>query len=192
MTGSQAWAGRLGDEKTETTMGIIATGTCQRHGAGGKRGTVNYAAYLQSDRWKRMRTTLLANVQCFGCRRQPAHELHHTTYQTLGHESWKDVVPLCRLCHETLHRALRKRWPLSSVGKLAEWSPGVWPMVFGMSLHHVRREGNWKHYFTTAFPRGTAQSKGGRKKASKKERRRRRTQRHMAQNRAYHERMCNR
>jgi hypothetical protein len=33
-------------------------------------------------------------------------DLHHRTYARLGHESCRDLAPLCRHCHAVLHRVL--------------------------------------------------------------------------------------
>jgi hypothetical protein len=33
-------------------------------------------------------------------------DLHHRNYDRLGHERFDDLIPLCRACHEQLHRIL--------------------------------------------------------------------------------------
>ena len=33
-------------------------------------------------------------------------DLHHRCYDRLGHEQFDDVTPLCRACHDQLHRIL--------------------------------------------------------------------------------------
>ena len=33
-------------------------------------------------------------------------DLHHRTYDRLGHERFDDLIPLCRECHERVHRIL--------------------------------------------------------------------------------------
>jgi 5-methylcytosine-specific restriction endonuclease McrA len=33
-------------------------------------------------------------------------DLHHRHYDRLGHEHFKDLVPLCRTCHDRVHRIL--------------------------------------------------------------------------------------
>ena len=33
-------------------------------------------------------------------------DLHHRSYARLGHELGHDLIPLCRACHGTLHRAI--------------------------------------------------------------------------------------
>ncbi len=33
-------------------------------------------------------------------------DLHHRNYDRLGHERFDDLIPLCRACHEQIHRVL--------------------------------------------------------------------------------------
>ncbi|SDT37294.1 hypothetical protein SAMN04515669_3765 [Jiangella sp. DSM 45060] len=33
-------------------------------------------------------------------------DLHHATYENLGREHHRDLVPMCRTCHERLHQVL--------------------------------------------------------------------------------------
>ncbi len=33
-------------------------------------------------------------------------DLHHRTYERLGSEACRDLIPLCRSCHGALHRML--------------------------------------------------------------------------------------
>ena len=33
-------------------------------------------------------------------------DLHHRTYERLGREADRDLIPLCRSCHSALHRVL--------------------------------------------------------------------------------------
>jgi hypothetical protein len=35
-------------------------------------------------------------------------DLHHTSYDQLGHEPDADLLPMCRSCHEALHRILER------------------------------------------------------------------------------------
>lgn len=30
-------------------------------------------------------------------------DLHHRTYERLGHEAYEDLIPMCRRCHDLLH-----------------------------------------------------------------------------------------
>ncbi len=33
-------------------------------------------------------------------------DMHHRTYDRLGHETHDDLIPMCRLCHRALHELL--------------------------------------------------------------------------------------
>ena len=65
----------------------------------------NYGEYLASAWWKSRRARFWANHKriCFCCE-QKATEIHHCSYDRKGAELDKDLVPLCRQCHETITR----------------------------------------------------------------------------------------
>lgn len=78
-----------------------------------------YAAYMKSPDWWRRRhqwaeeELRLASspdgIKCFGCSRLwrlSQDDLHHVTYDRLGHEDHEDLWPLCRGCHTLLHDLL--------------------------------------------------------------------------------------
>lgn len=61
----------------------------------------SYNGYLHSNLWKGRKGSYWATHRkiCFCCA-GPATELHHCSYNRLGREKDKDLVPLCRNCHE--------------------------------------------------------------------------------------------
>lgn len=67
-----------------------------------------YLAYIQSRAWLDRRAAALRdpNAACWCCGVmagvQPL-DLHHLTYERLRHEWPKDLVLLCRTCHDTVH-----------------------------------------------------------------------------------------
>lgn len=71
-----------------------------------------YKRYIKSPQWaavkRRYRESKLPqDCRVCGARRV---DLHHRTYDHLGHEPLRDLVPLCRADHQALHglqRALR-------------------------------------------------------------------------------------
>jgi hypothetical protein len=75
-----------------------------------------YAAYLTSAQWRRIREAWLQQYRrrhgdeptCQACGRawSLSDDLHHRTYRNLGQETFDDLLPLCRPCHERLHGAL--------------------------------------------------------------------------------------
>lgn len=68
-----------------------------------------YAEYLRSDHWQRMRKVALWrwNYKCVVCGTKDNLDVHHKTYDRLGHEALEDLVVLCRSCHEATHEYLR-------------------------------------------------------------------------------------
>jgi hypothetical protein len=76
-----------------------------------------YAAYMASRTWQRRRRAWLrhwrathpsADPACVVCDRAwtLTDDLHHASYDHLGHERGVDLVPMCRPCHEALHHIL--------------------------------------------------------------------------------------
>ncbi len=64
-----------------------------------------YAAYLQSDHWRRLRKQVLERdkYQCQGCLMAEATEVHHLTYAHRGSELLFELVSVCDECHERAH-----------------------------------------------------------------------------------------
>lgn len=66
---------------------------------------VNYAEYLQTEEWRQRAEAAKARVgyRCQICNRASPRvilEVHHRTYERLGHEQPEDLTVLCRGCHE--------------------------------------------------------------------------------------------
>jgi hypothetical protein len=79
-----------------------------------------YTAYIESDDWFRRREqwhtehveTTSAEPTCAVCDQTwtlNRDDLHHRTYDRLGHELHSDLIPLCR----THHRAVHDLWDAS-------------------------------------------------------------------------------
>lgn len=71
-----------------------------------------YAEYLRSAHWQRLRVLYRHKHEwrCAGCNTtEEPLDLHHKTYERLGHEQLSDLAPLCRRCHELLHALHRQR-----------------------------------------------------------------------------------
>ena len=74
-----------------------------------------YREYLKSDEWKRKRNRRIEidgnRCQCCGCRgtmRNPL-DVHHLTYHSIYHEDVdKDLVTLCRSCHQGMHSVMNR------------------------------------------------------------------------------------
>lgn len=65
-----------------------------------------YQKYLQSDHWKDVKERFRQSKRpkhCLICNNEQI-ELHHVSYSKLGNERIdRDIVPLCRNCHQKLH-----------------------------------------------------------------------------------------
>jgi hypothetical protein len=76
-----------------------------------KANKVRHREHLDSRYWQRLRgfKCISTNWKCEGCGEQHglALELHHPTYDRLGHEELADVQALCRPCHEKAHGLVR-------------------------------------------------------------------------------------
>jgi len=64
-----------------------------------------YSDYLDTDTWRVRRRLVLerAGGLCEGCRKEPATQVHHLTYDHVEHEFLWELVAVCRECHERFH-----------------------------------------------------------------------------------------
>lgn len=76
--------------------------TCRRAGA---RTQLPYSEYLKTEGWKTRRAAAIkrAGNHCQVCKSPDRLEVHHNTYERLGHELAADLIVLCRNCHQTFH-----------------------------------------------------------------------------------------
>jgi hypothetical protein len=64
-----------------------------------------YAEYLRTPHWRRFRKTAAKKLErVCPCGARTALDLHHMTYERIGHERLTDVAWLCRDCHDALHK----------------------------------------------------------------------------------------
>jgi hypothetical protein len=68
-------------------------------------GRPSYHTYLRSEAWsaKRQAAIRRAGGRCQLCNRSGPLEVHHRTYERLGHERDDDLIVLCRSCHQAFH-----------------------------------------------------------------------------------------
>ena len=66
---------------------------------------MTYHDYLQTERWKEFRKTVLEHYgkKCCRCGREAWLNIHHLTYERLGCEKLSDVIVLCKECHMAEH-----------------------------------------------------------------------------------------
>jgi hypothetical protein len=64
-----------------------------------------YAQYLQTEHWSKVRHRALeyAERRCQVCYSPKQVEVHHRTYERIGHERPADLTVLCRECHAKHH-----------------------------------------------------------------------------------------
>ncbi|MDE0683155.1 MAG: hypothetical protein OXI63_09595, partial [Candidatus Poribacteria bacterium] len=67
------------------------------------KGRFDYHEYLKSDRWQRLRKSVLTRDNELCICGAKATEVHHKTYARVGHEIPSDLVSLCRSCHQNVH-----------------------------------------------------------------------------------------
>ncbi len=109
-----------------------------------------YAAHLQSEYWDGLRRDVVAraNGTCELCQQKPLTQVHHLTYEHLGHETLNDVLGLCARCHRYLHRTgykkLRDRTrQFRQAQRLLELKLGVATRGKDRSLPPVPPNPNW-------------------------------------------------
>lgn len=69
-------------------------------------GKVDYQTYMASKAWQRRRASYFAEGWpkcCVACGAGSNITLHHMTYVRLGNEASRDLIAICRECHERLH-----------------------------------------------------------------------------------------
>lgn len=68
----------------------------------------NYVLYIQSNHWKRIKVLFKHGPhhkgKCYVCGSTEKLELHHKTYEWIGHENMNDLQELCVLCHGFVHQ----------------------------------------------------------------------------------------
>jgi len=105
----------------------------------GVRHTV-YQAYITSDDWYDRRIKLLcAHKYCLGCERSfETLQLHHISYDFLGAETRKDVIPVCVDCHSQIHASLKE------LGLSVKETATLWPRLYGTTLKEAVGKYGWR------------------------------------------------
>ena len=76
-----------------------------------------YKRYLQTEHWKKLRFEVLkrSGGRCERCGYRPwkrgVLQVHHKTYDNVGHETVDDLICVCAKCHMELHGITGKRSP---------------------------------------------------------------------------------
>ena len=98
---------------------------------------MDYREYLQSEHWKKFRTrVLIIRNRCEICNLGNSWSrffygqslnVHHLTYETLGHEKDTDVAVLCVACHAREHGLAG---PALFTRPLTEWQQFIGQFAF--------------------------------------------------------------
>lgn len=72
-----------------------------------------YEDYLKSQHWIKIRERYINKYgeRCEACG-EIGKELHHLKYDTLGNESFDDLMLLCENCHLEEHKSLKEEFNL--------------------------------------------------------------------------------
>lgn len=72
---------------------------------------MNYQEYIWSDVWRDKSKTFLeqreystGSSKCEVCEKKKPLNVHHLHYKTLGMESSRDLIAVCKKCHELIHK----------------------------------------------------------------------------------------
>jgi 5-methylcytosine-specific restriction endonuclease McrA len=84
---------------------------------------VAYLRYLRSDAWLKKRHLVLERdgYRCQLWHRHVATEVHHRTYEHLGHEPLEDLLSLCRTGHAAITVVLRRERHRARRLRLCQW-----------------------------------------------------------------------
>lgn len=65
---------------------------------------VDYPRYLASREWREKRKEVIERNDglCYRCLSAPIQDVHHVTYERIGHEDLDDLIGVCKPCHEYL------------------------------------------------------------------------------------------
>lgn len=75
----------------------------------GRESQVRYQDYLRSKEWdQRRREALERRSKCWICSSDENLQVHHLTYERLGHEYLEQLETLCDTCHRGVHRLMRQ------------------------------------------------------------------------------------
>lgn len=76
-----------------------------------------YKRYLRTKNWQKLRFKVLkrSGGKCERCGYQPYKrgglQIHHLSYDRVGHESLEDLIAICPRCHMEIHKITGKRKP---------------------------------------------------------------------------------
>lgn len=114
----------------------------------------DYAEYLKTPHWLALRGHFCGKTdRCYACDTPRCLQIHHTSYENLGHEGIREFIVVCRDCHEKIHAALAAKWPKLRVGLQAVHTGDIFAYLFGRTLKAARKKyGHDKRWNAFYFP----------------------------------------
>lgn len=116
---------------------------------------VDYDTYLHTNHWRLLRERLYLKYgkTCQRCHKfTKVYQLHHLTYERIGHERDKDLRLVCIKCHEQLHKqkdAKKKRLANKKAKQLKELlieeTMIAKPLKFHTGKYYNSKEANKKY-----------------------------------------------
>jgi hypothetical protein len=100
--------------------------------------------YLKSSEWKNLRSLVLdAGCECQCCKLTTANDVHHLVYRNLVDITIKDLLPVCRKCHDIIHDAINCEY--------ISQNPNDIETIVHKTLNIINDEEflNWKVWYTT-------------------------------------------
>lgn len=103
---------------------------------------MTYPEYLLSPRWQEVRAAALerAGHRCQLCYSKVRLEVHHRTYERLGHEEPDDLIVLCSRCHERHSVAL----PAPVLWEIQDGRPWYPPGRAGEIIRELELIADWE------------------------------------------------
>lgn len=64
-----------------------------------------YNDYIKSIHWqnKKLEYFRFHDKRCMECGNHKSIQLHHLTYEHIGNERLSELIPLCEMCHKSIH-----------------------------------------------------------------------------------------
>lgn len=115
-------------------------------------GFATYAEYLKSPHWKRMRKHFCGKRRfCYACQEADRLQIHHIHYSRLGAEEPRDIIVLCRRCHQQLHLFLDAKFPGEKKAFKARKTQQVFEEVFQITLESARERASHREVYAALF-----------------------------------------
>lgn len=76
--------------------------------------------YLKSEEWRNLRSIIMNSAPDCQCCEQKASDVHHLVYRNIVDIKISDLLPVCRVCHNLIHEAIKCQYISQDVRDLPE------------------------------------------------------------------------